>query len=177
MRAEEVHNETATKAIQAICDLLWYIDGSQATLSERGCGVPDFVQKFFGYNRPEQHKQQKRLTHSLSKEVLFSHSRCIFGIFHGAFWDQPMWAKFKQSVEVFACSISEHADLLIMKRIQMEAVHSSPDVVQSIRDVFNMRYTGVHAVRPPFLMSMSNVVTALGINVPLELRTFLPTDR
>ena len=133
-RAEEVHNGTATKAIQAIRDLLWYIDGSHATLSERGCGVPDLFQKFVGYNRPEEHKHRKRLTHSLSKEVLFSHSQCIFGILHGAFWDRPMWAEFKQSVETLARSISKYADLLITKRIRMEAIHSSPDVVRSIGD-------------------------------------------
>ena len=54
-----------TKAVQAIRDLLWYVDGSHATLSERGCGVPDLLQKFVGYNRPEQHKHRKWQTHSL----------------------------------------------------------------------------------------------------------------
>ena len=35
----------------------------------------------------------------------------------------------------------------------------------------------MRAVPPPFLMSVSDAVTALGTNVPLELGTLLPTDR
>ena len=59
----------------------------------------------------------------------------------------------------------------------MEAIYSSPDVVQSIGDFLTVRYTGVRAVPPPFLVSVSEAITTLGTNVPLELGTLLPTDR
>ena len=32
-KADEVHGETATKTLQVLCHVLWYIDGSHATLS------------------------------------------------------------------------------------------------------------------------------------------------
>ena len=55
-KADEVHDGTATKVIQALRDVLWYIDGSHATLAERSCEVPELFQKFNGYNKPEIHK-------------------------------------------------------------------------------------------------------------------------
>ena len=88
-----------------------------------------------------------------------------------------MWAEFKQSMKVLARSISKYADLLIMKRIRMEAVHSSPDVVGSIGGFWTIYYTDVGAVPPPFLMSVIDAVTALGTNVPWNWEhCFLKTD-
>ena len=103
--------------------------------------MPDLVHKFVGYNYPEQHKLRKRLTHSLSKDVLFSHLTSFKEHFG------PMWAEFKQSVDVLASSISKHGD------------HSSPDFMQSIVNILTVRYTGVHAVPLPLLISMSDAVT------------------
>ena len=59
----------------------------------------------------------------------------------------------------------------------MDTVHSSPDVVHSIGDFLTFCYTGVCVVTPPFLTSVSEDITALGTNVPLEQGTLFPTDR
>ena len=49
-KSDEVYCGSATKAVQALRDTLWYIDGSHHTLAERSCAVPEIFQKFSGYN-------------------------------------------------------------------------------------------------------------------------------
>ena len=57
--AEEVQSETATRAVQSLRDVLWYIDGSHHTLNERGCTIPTVFRQCEGYNKLEQDKHRK----------------------------------------------------------------------------------------------------------------------
>jgi len=51
--------------VQKLCNVLWYIDGHHATLSERGLAVPQPLQCFTGYNTPELSKHRKRTQENL----------------------------------------------------------------------------------------------------------------
>lgn len=94
-RPEEVHCGAATRAIQAIRDTLWYIDGSHKTLTERSCGVPEIFKSFDGYNKPELSKHRKRPVDSLARDLLVSHSQRLFRILQQAFWNRSEWDGFQ----------------------------------------------------------------------------------
>ena len=42
-KADEVHGGTASKTLQVLRDVLWYIDGSHSTLHERSCHIQRFL--------------------------------------------------------------------------------------------------------------------------------------
>ena len=176
-KADEVHDGTATKVIQALRDVLWYIDGSHVTLAERSCEVPELFQKFDGYNKPEIHKHRKRQVASLSRDVLLAHSQSLFGILQFPFWNRPKWLDVKSSVENLARSLASYADLLLAKRMKMQVVHSSQEVVRNISQNLTVRFTGVCAMPPTFLAPVSEAILAAGPDVPLEVGALLPSDR
>ena len=164
-KADEVHSGTATRVIQA----LWYIDGSHATLAERSCEVPELFQKFNGYNKPEIHKHQKRQVASLLRDGLLAHSQSLFGILQFPFWNRPMWLEVKSSVENLAHSLASYADLLLAKRMKMQVVHSSQEVVQNIRQNLTVQFTDVRVMPPMFLGPVCEAVVAAGPDVPQKV--------
>ena len=176
-KADEVHGGTAARVIQALRDVLWYIDGSHATLAERSCEVPEIFRKFNGYNQPEIHKHRKRLVASLSRDVLLAHSQSLFGILQFPFWNRPKWLEMKHSVENLARSLASYADLLLAKRMKMQVVHSSQEVVRNISKNLTVRFTGVRAMPPSFLGPVCEAIVAAGPDVPLEVGALLPNDR
>ena len=78
-KPDEVQGGTSSRTLQALRDVLWYIDGSHATLAERSCEVPELLWKFTGYNQPESHKHRKCQATSLSRDVLLAHSQLLAG--------------------------------------------------------------------------------------------------
>ena len=38
-----------------LCDVFWYVDPHQATMKDRGCGVPELFQQFMSYNQQAKH--------------------------------------------------------------------------------------------------------------------------
>jgi len=72
---DEVQNGTAINTIKTLRDVLWYIDGHHSTLEERSCFIPSVFKPFVGYNQPERSKHRKRLSTSLSSDILKSHSK------------------------------------------------------------------------------------------------------
>ena len=176
-KADEVHDGTVTKVIQALRDVLWYIDGSHATLAEQSCEVPELFQKFNGYNKPEIHKHRKRQVASLSWDVLLAHSQNLFGILQFPFWNRPKWLDVKSLVENLARSLASYADLLLAKRMKMQVVHSSQEVVRNISQNLTVRFTGVRAMPPTFLAPVCEAIVAAGPDVPQEVGALLPSDR
>ena len=176
-RPEEVHCGAATRAIQAIRDTLWYIDGSHKILTERSCVVPEIFKSFDGYNKPELSKHRKRAVDSMARDVLVSHSQCLFRVLQQAFWNRSEWVDFRSSVHQLAQSLASYADHLGEKRIRMQAVHDSEEVVRSIGDSLTVRFTGVRLSPPPWTAPISEAVLAAGPDSPVELDGLLPDDR
>lgn len=176
-KSDEVYCGSATKAVQALRDTLWYIDGSHHTLAERSCAVPEIFLKFSGYNRPEMSKHRKRAVDSLARDTLLSHSQSLFGVLHYAFWSRPEWMVFKASVEQLARSLASYSDSLVAKRARIQAVHTSECSVRNIGDSLSVRFTRIHHSPPPYLAPIAKAVAAAGLNVPVELGALLPTER
>ena len=71
---------TGVKFVTALTDILWYLDGHLATLTSRGCPIPQAFQLFSGYNQPSKSKHRKRDAENLSVVALDSHS-CLLNEF------------------------------------------------------------------------------------------------
>lgn len=84
-RPEEVNCGAATRSVQAIRDTLWYIDATHTILTERSCGIPEIFKSFNGCSKPELLKHQKRAVNSLAKDVIVSHTQCLFRAVQQAF--------------------------------------------------------------------------------------------
>lgn len=78
-QSTEVENGTAKNTIRTLQDVLWYLDDHHTTLAERSCHVPSVFAQFVRYNESEKSKHRKRLSTSLSSDVLKSHSQRLFG--------------------------------------------------------------------------------------------------
>ena len=176
-KPDEVQGGTASRTLQALGDVLWYIDGSHAMLAERSCEVPELLWKFTGYNQPESHKHRKRQATSLSRDVLLAHSQSLLGTLLFPFWSQPMWMELKSVVETLARSLASYSEHLLVKRSKMLAIHSSEEVVRNIGDNLTVRFTGVRACPPPFLSPVCKAIGETGSNIPLELGPLLPVDQ
>ena len=131
-KADEVHGGTARKTLQALCDALWCIDGSHSTLSERSCEIPEVFQKFNGYNQPQSHKHRKRQVNSPSRDVLLAHSQSLFAVLQCSFWNRSGWIELKPSAEHLARSLARYADQLLAKRIRIQNIHESNEVIRDI---------------------------------------------
>lgn len=90
-----------------------------------------------------------------------------------------MWSTMKNDVEQLARSTASYADLLLDKRVRMEAIHtcSSTEPVQQISQYLTVMYTKSRVLTPAFLGPISVSLKSLGPNAPLELGRLLPTDR
>ena len=53
-RTEQLESHGAP-FVTLLCDVLWYVDPHQSTMKARGCGVPELLVQFMGYNQPAKH--------------------------------------------------------------------------------------------------------------------------
>ena len=134
------------------------------------------LEKFQGYNCPQQHKHRKRSHCNLSREMLITHSQALFSLLTKDFWCKPAWKDLKQSIETLARSLSSYADLLVEKRSRMELIHSSPEIVRTVGKNLTVRYTQTRLQPPSYLSPLCDAVVSAGINVPVEIGQMLPAD-
>ena len=162
--------------LQILRNVLWYIDGSHSTAEERGYGVPTLLQKFQGHNNPQHHRHQKRTHHSLSHEMLLTHSQSLFSLLTKDFWSKLAWKELKQSNETLAHSLMLYADHLIVKKSRMEFVHKSPEIVRTVGENLTVRYTHARVLPPAYLSPLNDAVVSADLNAPVEISRILPTD-
>lgn len=56
--------------INTMAEALWYVDGHHQKLHARSCAVPELLQRFSGYNRPEKHGHKlPTLSHVVLKSL------------------------------------------------------------------------------------------------------------
>ena len=80
-------------------------------------------------------------------------------------------------MEQLAWSLASYADGLLDKRIKMQNVHESTEVICNIGQNLSVRFTAVRSNPPPYLNSIYKALETAGPNKPIELDTSLPTDR
>jgi len=175
--SSEVSNGTAARCLSSLRDALWYIDGMHNTLNERSCKVPTVFNQFTGYNKPENHRHRKRTCHSMSREELLSHSRALFASLSNSFWSREMWLPLKKDLEQLARSLASYADLLLDKRARIQSIHSSKEVIRNVAEHLSVSYMDVYHRPSPILSSISDAITHIEPNTPLDLRPLLPDDR
>ena len=173
----EVSGGTAAKCLSTLTDVLWYIDGMHDTLNERSCKVPTVFNKFTGYNKPENHRHRKRVCHSMSREELLSHSRALFACLSNPFWSREKWLSLKEDVEQLSRSLLSYADLLLDKRARIQFIHSSNEVTRNVAEHLSVSYVDKCQRPSPIISSISNAITQIEPNTPLDLRPLLPDDR
>lgn len=83
----------------------------------------------------------------------------------------------KNDVEQLAHYLASYADLLLAKRVRMDAVHSSTEVVRQISENLTVSYTDRHAFTPLCLSPISDALESQDDDTALEFGKFLPTDR
>ncbi|KAL5496676.1 hypothetical protein EMCRGX_G013014 [Ephydatia muelleri] len=83
----------------------------------------------------------------------------------------------KNDVEQLARSIASYADLLLDKRVRMEAIHSSTEPVRQISQNLTVMYTQSRVLAPAFLGPISELLKSLDPNAPIDLAKLVPTDR
>ena len=88
-----------------------------------------------------------------------------------------MWSMMKNDVDQLARSLASYTDLLLDKKVRMEAIHSSTEPVRQISQNLTVMYTKSWVLTPAFLGLISESLKSLGPNVSLELGKLLPTDR
>ena len=115
-RSSEVSSGTAAGCVSTLRDAVLYIDGMHDTLNERRCQVPAVFERFVGYNTLEQHKQRKRVCHSMSRDELLSLSKALFGCLSHPFWSRSMWLPRKKDVKQLSRSLASYAEMLLDKR-------------------------------------------------------------
>ena len=173
----EVSSGTAARCLSTLTDVLWYIDGMHDTLNERSCKVPTVFNQFTGYNKPENHRHRKRVCHSMSREELLSHSRALFVCLSNPFWSREMWLPLKKDVEQLSRSLASYADLLLDKRARIQFIHSSKEVTRNIAEHLSVSYIDKYHRLSPIMSPISDAITRIEPNTPLDLRPLLPDDR
>ena len=118
--------------VQALTNILWYVDGHHEVLKSRACEVPSVFNGFVGYNVREMSKHRKRHVGHMSSEVLQQHAKQLFLCLQAPYWERPHWQPFRNDVETLARSLTEYASYLSEKNKQMKMVHGQ---LQPIRDI------------------------------------------
>ena len=176
-QSSEISSGTAANCVSVLRDALWYIDRMHDTLNERSCKIPEVFSQFIGYNKPESHKHRKRPCQSMSREELLSHSRSLFACLSNPFWSRQMWQTLKKDVEQLSRSLASYADMLLDKRAQIQEIHSSKTTSRNIADNLAVSYIDKCHRLSPILSSISDAISQIEPNTPLDLRPLLPDDR
>ena len=64
--------QLGSRFVDAVADIMWYVDGHHDTLQSRACPIPADLKEFQGYNKPELTKHRRRSQPSVLKLSLCS---------------------------------------------------------------------------------------------------------
>jgi len=170
----EVNSGTASNVLSSLCDALWYVDGHHQTFAGRILSIPEIFSNFTGYNQPEKLKHKKRLAGSMCAGTLKSHSQRLFGNLQLPFWDRGDWKRLKTDTEQFAANLGDYADILNVKKQNMNDLHQSSSPARSIGEDLLVEFlTPRHSVSPEIAIFQENMESS-GINVAVEIDKLLP---
>lgn len=77
--------------VNCMADVLWYIDGHEGTLQDRGCEVPSMFKHFKGYNKPGLTKHRKRKHSNLNHVDVLGFSERLFHICSCSYLKRDAW--------------------------------------------------------------------------------------
>ena len=95
-------NSSGTNFVKSLCEVLWYIDGNQSTISARGYQIPACFKDFQGFNAPELSKHRKRSAGNMSADIIQSLSTKLFRLLQANYFSRENWASMRQSCELLA---------------------------------------------------------------------------
>ena len=127
---------SASKLVQNLTDVLWYIDGHHEQFSN----VPLFFTQFQGYNKPELSKHRKRRIANLDHSILEMHVNNLSTLLQCTYWDKSsVWTEFKSDVCGLMESLYSYVQHLYKKQKVTATNHRQETPVRSLAD--NMQLT------------------------------------
>ena len=119
---------TGKKFVDVMADVLWYLDGHEKTLMDRGIAVPSLYAGLSGYNRPESHGH-KRIPMETTKVRTLSQN--LFRISEEPWLSRKMWSSINGTVKDLAANLSSYCDYLDEQRKKSNDRHLSPVLVRA----------------------------------------------
>ena len=126
--------------VQALCDLLWYIDGHHDTLKQQQCPIPKVFSTFIGYNIPETSKHRKRTISNISSDYLKPIVSSLFSILQSSYWKKESWKKFHGDVQALTAAIHQYIGHLDRQNKKVAVRHSSTVPVRTMGDAISIKY-------------------------------------
>jgi len=122
------HFNVLKSFLNKLTDTLWHIDGHKATIErESARKIPEFFQKFQGYNKPELSKHRKRTIDNLSAKKLSQMSGSIKEVMCCMkFADSRAWSSTRVDVLKLAEVLENYASFLVAKNQSVKRIQLTP---------------------------------------------------
>lgn len=121
-------------------DSLWYVDGHHDTLKKQSFPVPQFFQRFVGYNTPELSKHRKRRASNMSSTMLNTLASSLFQNLQAPFWSHSSFQRLLQHTQSLAKNLAGYADYLSSQNKTMKALHARTIPMRQISDSMSVKY-------------------------------------
>lgn len=119
---------TGKKFVGVMTDILWYLDGHEKTLMDRGITVPSLFAGFSGFNKPESHGH-KRIPMEATKLRTFSQN--LFSISEEPWLSRSIWSSINDTIKDLASNLSSYCDYLDHQRKRSNDRHLSPVLIRA----------------------------------------------
>ena len=123
--------------VNTLSSVLWHIDGNHATLSQRGCRIPDAFTEFSGYNNPESHKKRKISSDTLKQETIISHAEQLLVLGNQAYMKMKTWRGVRDKIIALSNQLQKYSSYLKEQCKKMKLSHEKLQFVQTEREVWH----------------------------------------
>ena len=133
-------NSSGQMYTKLMVDSLWYVDGHHDTLQKQSFPVPQFFQRFVGYNTPELSKHRKRRASNMSSTMLNTLASSLFQNLQAPFWSHSSFQRLLQHTQSLAKNLAGYADYLSSQNKTMKALHARTIPMRQISDSMSVKY-------------------------------------
>ena len=118
-------HESGKSYLATVTSALWYVDGHEASLSSRGCEIPELFKAFKGYNSPELSKHRKREHVNLNTDKLAAHVASLYDNLLLSWLNTTEWQSFREATEKLACALDSYLSYMRVQNKRMKVHHDS----------------------------------------------------
>ena len=169
-------NSSGTNFVKSLCEVLWYIDGHQSTISARGYQIPACFKDFQGFNAAELSKHRKRSAGNMSADIIQSLSTKLFRLLQANYFSRENWASMRQSCELLANTLHLYACEIQDKSKVMKTIHSSGTPWRSIDKSMDILYLKPIGSVCTELQDICEQLSKAGPYSLIDLHSYLPSD-
>ena len=165
---------SGSRLVTAVCNALWYIDGTHDTLAARSFNIPGVFSQFQGYNKPELSKHRKRDRANLWERKFSSN---LLTELLGTYWSRSSgWVLFRDQVKALAKSLGDYADYLSEKNKSVKKQHAQLSSSRQLEENLSITFISVTDVRPSKVEQFNRFMSQSKEFELVQLADFCPAN-